>query len=345
MKPGVPGPHWPRRAIAAILSLSLLAGCAGNQSALDPAGPQAQRIEDLWWLYFAVCTTVYVASVGLVLGAIWRKARARRLPPIKSPPPPEERRLARVVVGAVSATVLTLVVLMVVEFATARSLHPPVGLEDLTIRVTGHQWWWEVRYQDPVPSQLVTTANEIHIPVGKLVQFELQSTDVIHSFWVPNLQGKRDMIPGQTSRVFLKAAKPGTYRGQCAEFCGLEHAFMRFVLVAEPEAEFLAWLDRQRQSAASPTTDSQRRGMQVFLGTTCLMCHTIQGTPAQSRVGPDLTHVGGRVLIGGILPNARGHLAGWVIDPQRIKPGVRMPMNLVRPDDVEPLIDYLESLK
>jgi cytochrome c oxidase subunit 2 len=346
MKPTAGPAHrrqW--RAALALAGLVLGPGCAGDQSALDPAGPQAGRIGGLWWLYFGVCTAVYAVVVGLVIGALWSKARARRLPPIKSPPPPQERRLRRAVVGGVSVTSLTLMVLMVAEFATARSLHSPSRSEDLTIRVTGHQWWWEVQYQDPTPSQIVTTANEIHIPVGKVVRFELRSSDVIHSFWVPNLQGKRDMIPGQTSRIVLKADRPGTFHGQCAEFCGLEHAFMRLVVVAEPEERFRAWLDAQRQSATEPTAESQGRGMQVFLKTTCIMCHTIQGTPAQGRVGPDLTHVGSRSMIAGILPNARGHLAGWVVDPQRIKPGVRMPMNLVRPDEIEPLLDYLESLK
>jgi cytochrome c oxidase subunit 2 len=215
----------------------------------------------------------------------------------------------------------------------------------LTIRVTGHQWWWEVQYQDPTPSQIVTTAAAIHIPVGRTVQFELRSADVIHSFWVPNLHGKRDLIPGHPTRIFLRADRPGTFRGQCAEYCGYQHAYMRFVVVAEPEGRFQDWLEAQRQPTADPATERQRRGQQVFLGTTCVLCHTIQGTPARGRVGPDLTHLGSRPLIGGLLPNTRGHLAGWIVDPQRIKPGVRMPLNVVNPGDLDALLDYLESLK
>jgi cytochrome c oxidase subunit 2 len=345
MRPGAEPPSRPRWVLPSIAVPILLAGCAGDQSALDPAGPQAGRIGGLWWSYFTVCAVVYVIVVGMIVGAIVRKARARRLPPIKTPPDLQERRLERTVIGAVAVTVVTLFVLMIGDFVVGRKSHAMAGTEDLTIRVTGHQWWWEVQYQDRTPSNMVTTANEIHIPVGKVVQFELKASDVIHSFWVPNLHGKRDMIPGQTSRTFLKADRPGTFRGKCAEFCGLQHAFMRLVVVAEPEEQFRAWLDAQRQSAAGPTTEGQRRGLQVFLKTTCVFCHAIQGTPSQSRFGPDLTHVGGRMLIGGVLPNVRGHLAGWVVDPQRIKPGVRMPPNPVRPDEVGPLLDYLESLK
>lgn len=334
-----------RRFAPIVVGIALAPGCAGDQSALDPAGPQAGRIAGVWWLYFGVCAIVYVAVVWLIVAALWRKARARRLPPLKVPPPEGERRLFRTVVGATAATTLVLLVLMGTEFAAARSLHAMGDRDDLTIRVTGHQWWWEVEYQDPTPSNIVTTANEIHIPVGKVVKFDLRATDVIHSFWIPNLHGKRDMIPGQTTRTVLRADRAGTYQGRCAEFCGLEHAYMRLVVVAEPEDRFRAWLDARRRPAAGPATEGQKRGMRVFLGGPCAICHTIQGTDAGGRVGPDLTHVGSRPLIAGALPNARGHLAGWISDPQRIKPGVRMPVSPLRPDEVEPLLDYLESLK
>jgi cytochrome c oxidase subunit 2 len=337
---------WGRlaRAVAVVAGLALV-GCAGNSSANDPAGPQAGRIDGLFRAYLWVTIFVYVAVAGLIAAGLWAKARSRRLPPIKSSPEPETRRLRVAVAVATGFTALTLFVLMGAEFATARTIHGMAGKEDLTIRVTGHQWWWEVEYLDPIPSKTAMTANEIHIPVGKVVKVELRAADVIHSFWVPNLHGKRDMVPGQTTRTFLKADRAGMFHGRCAEFCGLQHAFMRLIVVAEPEARFRAWLDLQRQPAASPTSEGQARGMHVFLKSSCPICHTIQGTLSLGRVGPDLTHVGGRSLIAGVLPDARGHLAGWVVDPQRIKPGVRMPINLVRPDDVQPLLDYLESLK
>jgi cytochrome c oxidase subunit 2 len=273
------------------------------------------------------------------------KGRRQKSALVASPPARQERRLTRLVAGGVGLTAVVLFVLMIGDFATGRGIHSLAGPDALTIRVTGHQWWWEVQYQDSTPSNIVTTANEIHIPVGRAVQFELQSSDVIHSFWIPNLHGKRDMIPGHPTRTFLRADRAGRFRGQCAEFCGYQHAFMRFVVVAEPEAQFRRWIEAQRKSAREPTTASQRRGRDVFLGATCVMCHAIQGTAARAKVGPDLTHVGSRPLIGGILPNARGHLAGWIVDPQRIKPGVRMPLNVVKPTDLDALVDYLASLK
>jgi cytochrome c oxidase subunit 2 len=199
---------------------------------------------------------------------------------------------------------------------------------------------------DPEPSNLLTTANEIHIPVGRPIDFELQSADVIHSFWIPNLSGKRDMIPGRATHTVMQADRPGTYWGQCAEFCGYEHAKMRFDVIAEPEADFQKWLAASRQPAAEPTTDSQKRGQQVFMGRSCVMCHTIQGTMAGGMIGPELTHLASRSKIAaGSLPNKRGHLAGWIADPQQIKPGIRMPPNALAPAELQALLDYLENLK
>jgi cytochrome c oxidase subunit II len=343
----VPGdPAWRAARRAAVAGAGLLfSGCAGRQSALDPAGPQSGRIYRLWWLYCGVSVLVYLAVMGLVIGALVRRGRRQKTAVIASPSAKQERRLTQAVGGGVALTTATLFLLLIGDFTTGRAIHSLADPDALTIRVTGHQWWWEVQYQDPTPSNIVTTANEIHIPVGRTVRFELQSSDVIHSFWVPNLHGKRDMIPGHPTRAYMRADRAGTYRGQCAEFCGYQHSFMRFVVVAEAEEEFRRWIEAQRKPAPEPATASQRRGREVFLGGTCVMCHTIQGTPARSRVGPDLTHVGSRPLIGGILPNARGHLAGWIVDPQRIKPGVRMPLNVVKPTDLDALVDYLTSLK
>jgi cytochrome c oxidase subunit 2 len=216
----------------------------------------------------------------------------------------------------------------------------------VTIEVTGQQWWWQVRYLDPDPSKIFVTANEIHIPVGQPVTIKLRSTDVIHSFWVPNLVGKKDLIPGHDAVLWLQADKPGVFRGQCAEYCGLQHAHMAFWVVAEPPTRFAAWLNQQRGEAVQPSTSSEQRGQQVFLSSPCIMCHTIQGTPAGATVGPDLTHIASRSYIAaGTLPNTRGQLAGWIVDSQAIKPGNRMPPNSLNPDDLQALLDYLQSLK
>jgi cytochrome c oxidase subunit 2 len=197
-----------------------------------------------------------------------------------------------------------------------------------------------------VPQQNVTTANEIHVPVGRPVVFEVTSRDVIHSFWAPNLNGKKDLIPGYQRSLWFKADTPGVYRGQCAEFCGHQHAKMAFFIVAEPPAQFAAWLDAQRKPAPQPTDSVAHRGLQVFLASPCVMCHAIQGTSAGATFGPNLTHLASRrTIAAGTLPNTRGNLAGWIVDPQRIKPGANMPPNGLHPQDLQALLTYLQGLK
>jgi cytochrome c oxidase subunit 2 len=254
--------------------------------------------------------------------------------------------MAMVVAAAAAATVATLVTVLLLSFGTGRRLTATPPAEALQVRVTGRQWWWEVEYRDSVANRWATTANEIHVPVGRPVVFQLRGGDVIHSFWVPNLGVKRDMIPGQETSIWFQADTPGVYRGQCAEFCGYQHAKMAFLVVAQPSDEFIAWLDRQRDTARTPADSLARRGREVFLSSSCVMCHAIGGTPAGSRIGPNLTHLAGRGTIGaGTLPNTRGHLAGWIVDPQQIKPGVRMPPNALEPRDLQALLAYLETLR
>lgn len=329
----------------------MMAGCSGSQSTLNPASEQARQIGGLWWLFLIVCGTVWLAVVAMLAAALWRARRGWVPTGIAFPPPllgnlRSERRATRTVVAAVAFTSLVLVTFLAADFLVSRALAPPSTSDALTIRITGHQWWWDIRYEHSQPSKLVQTANELHVPVGRPIHFILQSADVIHSFWFPNLQGKKDLIPGQPTSLWMTIDEAGVYRGQCAEFCGHQHANMRLLLVAEPAETFEPWLDAQRQPAREPTTESQRRGREVFLRSSCVMCHTIGGTPAQSRVGPTLTHFGSRQTLGaGAAPNQRGHLAGWILDPQRIKPGVRMPPNPLAAEDLHPLLDYLESLE
>lgn len=336
---------------------SLLAGgCAGQQSALDPAGAQAGQIDGLWWLFFWTTTAVY----GLVLWFLaWSCLRARRFQkdlseegkmegePVVEPDAGTTRRMTRVVTVALAVTVAVLFVFLLSDLFTGRKLHALADDPDpLVIRVIGHQWWWEFEYQDPMPSKQMRTANELHLPVGRTVRLELDSSDVIHSFWIPNLHGKNDLIPGHPATTWLRADRPGSFRGQCAEFCGLQHAHMRFTVETESAAAFEAWLERQRQAAPEPATASQRRGRDVFLASSCVMCHTIQGTAAQATIGPALTHLAGRSTLGaGTLPNTRGYRAGWIVDPQKLKPGVRMPPNNLPAADLQALLDYLDTLK
>jgi cytochrome c oxidase subunit II len=323
---------------------------APGQSVLDAAGPQAGRIGWLWWLMFGVLTAVYVVVMAFVIAGAFRRRRpysgeAADAPDVR-PEAGGERRMTRAVQGAVALTVLILLVLLGASYSTGRAVFSDAPEWTLAVQVTGHQWWWEVEYEGSNPSENLTTANEIHIPTGRPVLFKLTSNDVIHSFWVPNLHGKTDLIPGHTTTTWLKADRPGKYRGQCAEFCGYQHAHMAFVVVAEPEEDFMRWYAAQLKPAAEPTTPERARGRDVFLSSPCVTCHRIQGTEANGTVGPDLTHVGSRESIAAAtLPNTRGHLGGWVLDPQKTKPGAKMPQNNLEPEDLKALLDYLESLK
>ncbi|CAN5658651.1 cytochrome c oxidase subunit II [soil metagenome] len=335
-----------------VLLSFVLSGCRGSQSALDSAGVQSARLENLWWLFFFVCGAIYLIVMAVLLAAFFRSRREQKranseTQPDVRPNPEREKRLGNIVKGAVAVTIIVLFVFMIASFRTGRAVNSLREAEQpLVIKVTGHQWWWEIEYQDRIPSNNISMANEIHIPVGRPVKFELQSTDVIHSFWVPNLHGKKDLIPGYKTTFVFQADKPGTFWGQCAEFCGHQHAKMRFIVVAESPEDFNNWVVAQRQSSVQPATNLQKRGQEVFLTTTCAQCHTSQGTPADGRVGPNLTHIASRSYIAaGSLPNTKGHLGGWISDPQKIKPGVRMPMNSYSSEDLQALLEYLQTLK
>jgi cytochrome c oxidase subunit II len=242
--------------------------------------------------------------------------------------------------------VVILIGLLTADFAVGRSLQQRHDKDALTIKITGRQWWWQIEYQDAEPQNVFTTANELHLPLGRPVKLLLQSQDVIHSFWIPSLQGKKDLVPGVPTSLWMTPDRVGTFRGQCAEFCGYQHAHMGLLAVVETPDEFARWQDAQRKPAASPTTELQRQGQQVFLTRTCSMCHTIQGTPANSHVGPPLTHLASQQTIAaGSFPNTRGHLAGWIMNPQALKPGVRMPANPLNGDELHALLEYLGMLK
>jgi cytochrome c oxidase subunit 2 len=321
----------------------------GDHSALAPAGPQAGHIHTLWWIYLGVCTSVFVLVLAFTLiGAARPRSVTEPIDaPILSPSSGGERRMGITVISAVAATVVLLFVLLITDYVSGRAIHSLAAADEpVRMAITGHQWWWEVSYQGKLPSQTLVTANEIHIPVGRTVGIELASSDVIHSFWVPNLHGKRDLIPGHPTTIWLRADRAGTYEGQCAEFCGTQHAQMRLLVIAEPQEKFASWLAGQLKPSAEPTSDVEKHGRQVFLTSSCILCHTIRGTDANGRLGPDLTHLASRRLIAAnSLPNTPGHLAGWIVDPQKIKPGVIMPQNALAPQDLRDLLKYLENLQ
>lgn len=320
---------------------------AGSQDMFRPFGPQAAHILDLWRMTLAISSAVFVAILLAFLYAIWRAPRAGAATPADlSVLQRDERGPRRSVLGAVVVSTLLLFVLIVASVLTDRALAALSLRDALHIEVTAHQWWWEARYDDSEPSRVFDVANELHIPVNRPVILTLNADDVIHSFWVPNLAGKKDLIPGRTATLQLRADTPGTYRGQCAEYCGLQHAWMAFLVVAEPEQDYQAWAERQRATAAEPADEAQRLGREVFLSSTCVMCHTISGTLAGARRAPDLSHMAGRrTLAAGALPNDPEHLASWISNPQQFKPGTNMPPVQLPQSDLQNLVSYLTSLQ
>ena len=320
---------------------------AGSQDALRAVGPQAQHILDLWRLTLGICTAVFAAVLLAFIYALWRAPRAREdtQPDISALQTPEPRLRNRVI-GALAISTVLLLVLIGASVYTDRALARMALRDALHIEVTANQWWWNVRYDDEDPSRMFTVANEIHIPVGRAVVLTLKSSDVIHSFWVPNLAGKKDLIPGRSAMLQLRADSEGTYRGQCAEFCGAQHTWMAFVVIAEPEDRYQAWAAKQREPASEPAGGELARGKELFLSSTCVMCHAIQGTDASARRAPDLTHVGGRAtLAAGVLPNTPDNIAAWIANPQAHKPGVNMPAHSFAQLDLRALAAYLHSLK
>ena len=308
-----------------------------SSSALAPAGPQAARLAHLFWIFFGVCAVVYLVVFALLMVALLRA---------ESGAFDEARRLRAVAAGG-ALTTLILVSLLVVSVRAGHGLNPMAGVsQSLTVQVTARQWWWEFKYPGNRPDEMVTTANELHIPVGASVLLELRSRDVIHSFWVPALHGKRDLIPGHDSTTYIQANQAGIFRGQCAEFCGVQHAKMGFLVVAEDSVTFDHWLKHQREPAGAVTSAAAARGRELFQRSACPMCHTISGTLAGASMGPDLTHLASRATLGaGSIPNVRGHLAGWIIDSQNIKPGNHMPPIPLHGAELQDLLNYLETLK
>jgi len=273
------------------------------QSALQPAGPQSLHIYGLWHLLLWVAIAVWVIVTCFLVAAFLRKR--------SSEPGTSETTLFRTVATAVAITVVTLFGLLVASVMTGNALASRSFSNPISIEVTGHQWWWEFDYDYSQPGEEIITANEMHIPVGRAVIIKTTSQDVIHSFWVPNLYGKIDAIPDHVNTIWLRADKPGVFRGQCAEFCGFQHANMAMLVYADPPDVFARWEQQQRANAAESTDPVVLRGREVFLNEPCVLCHTIRGTSASGVAGPDLTHLASRSTIAaGILPNTLGNLAG-----------------------------------
>jgi cytochrome c oxidase subunit II len=314
---------------------------------LEATGVQAGHIVDLWRLVLALCTLMFVVIAAAMLYAVWRRPRADdATAPDLSMVNRTEPAARRHVTQAVVISGVLLLLLVAASVFTDRALARMPLKDAVNIEVTGHQWWWTVRYTNGDVSQEFETANEIHVPVGRPVIVKLASDDVIHSLWVPNLAGKKDLIPGRTALMQFRADQPGTYRGQCAEFCGYQHALMGLFIIAEPQDKFDRWAAAQRLPAPPPAGSDAAHGKSLFESTACAMCHTVQGTLAQGRHAPDLTHLVGReTLAAGVLPNTPESLASWIADPQRYKPGTNMPSIPMSSQDLQAIVAYLETLK
>jgi cytochrome c oxidase subunit 2 len=315
------------------------------QSAFNPASAQAHAIATLWWWMFGVGSVVWICVVVMMFLSLRGRRGVRGADDLSHTTPESRARIERTVKGALFVTVLILVGLLAFDFTVGRAL-AAAPTKMLTIEMIGHQWWWEIQYADPDPSKRLVTANELHVPVGRPVQFRFASRDVIHSFWAPNLHGKRDLIPGYSSSLWFVADTPGVYRGQCAEFCGLQHAKMGFVIHAEPKESFDRWLVASAASTPPPTDSTAAYGQRVFLSAGCSVCHTVGGTEARATVGPSLTHLKSRSTIAaGTLANTPENLGRWVLNPQMIKPGARMPPSPLSTVQLNALLAYLETLK
>jgi cytochrome c oxidase subunit 2 len=353
-----------------VTALLLGSGCSGEgvQSALDPAGDQARAIALVWNVMLSVCTGVYLLVMASLGWALWRGRRRSGQPLAGAsaasgdPPPPGlleesadparasrfsagERGWSLGLVAWVAFTATVLMALTALSYAVDRRLLEQ-RVPDQVVRLTGKQWWWQVEYLHAEPAQIVTTANELHLPLDRTTRIELHSGDVIHSLWIPNLHGKRDLIPGRVGVLQLTPRREGRFRGECAEFCGLQHAHMALDVVVEDAAHFEAWRQAQLAPPRMPQSAAAARGRTLFLAQDCVMCHAIRGTPAGGRTGPDLTHFASRLTLGaGTLPLTRGNLAAWLSDPHMAKPGVHMPVVPLSAAQRDDLVAFLMELQ
>jgi cytochrome c oxidase subunit 2 len=333
-------PWAPWRRVPPILALALLAvaGCGRYpQSTLNAAGPVARLELHLFDLVLWVVGFMALLVASLVTYVL---VRFRERPGDRGLPPQYEGNRRLEVAWTVGP--LLLVTLLAIPTVTDTFALSRAPADSLRVRVVGHQWWWEFDY----PGARVATANELHIPAGRPVDLVLDSADVIHSFWVPMLAGKEDLIPGKTNHLFLSADRPGVYEGQCAEFCGVSHANMRFLVVAQAPADFRRWIaGLQRPAGVDPTDPLAAQGRRLFQTQGCGGCHTISGTPFDGLVGPNLTGFGSRRLLAAMMPNTAANLARWLADPPAVKPGADMPNLRLTPGQIRALAAYLRGLK
>lgn len=323
--------------------LSACAGDAPQDYLRELGGPKAVDEANIYWLVFWIATGVFFLVELLLLFVVVRYRRRKGEAGL-APAQTHGNRNIEII-----WTILPTMLLAGLAIPTVSMIWDQTGRQDdpnaLEIRVVGKQWWWEIHY--PGAGDEVVTANEVHVPTGRVVNFSLESADVIHSFWAPKLSGKQDLIPGQVTELNFKADVPGTYMGQCTEYCGLSHANMRLLVVAQTPEDFAAWVQQQSQPGAEPAADSDAaKGKEVFLSSACVGCHTIKGTIAAGTVGPNLTHFASRQRFAGeMFENTPDNVAAWLRDPPGRKPGSRMPNLHLSEENISALVAYLESLQ
>ena len=335
-----------RRPLPLLALASLpLAACDTVQSATGGDGREGEIFITLFWGFVVVLTLIYLVVFAFLVAAILRR-RGSRQDGLTEPGESREGMLKTVLIGWTGIIALILAGLAVASWAADRGMARAADSPALEIEVVANQWWWEVRYMSPEPSRIIRTANELHLPVGVPVRITLKSNDVIHSFWIPNLAGKQDLIPGRINDISLRPLHEGYYRGQCAEFCGLQHAHMGLDVTVESPAEFARWQQRQGQLPPAPRTPLQQAGYAYVTTRECASCHNISGTPATGQIAPDLTHLASRRSIAaGTFPMSRGHLYAWIADPQTAKPGNNMPYVGLEPEELHAIVAYLETLR
>nr|WP_298726214.1 cytochrome c oxidase subunit II [uncultured Steroidobacter sp.] len=334
------------RTVGAIALTLLLAACSGKQAALDPAADQAATIGSLWTLMLYVCGFMYLLVLIFLGNSLWRARHVLSAEPVIHGSQSTAEKPLRMALGGWFGLILVgLLVLSLGSFLIDRSLANARVDDALKIKITAAQWWWKVEYDAETADKRVVTANELRLPVGRPALLELQADDVIHSFWIPNLGGKQDLIPGRINSLLLTPRREGDYRGQCAEFCGLQHAKMAIDASVMKQSDFDTW-QQQLAPAAAPSTPEQVRGHEIFMSGPCIACHQIVGTPAAGQTGPDLTHLASRrTIAAGARPYSFEALRDWLRDPQTIKPGNHMPQVQLSDSDLNALTSYLDSLK
>jgi cytochrome c oxidase subunit II len=312
-----------------------------EHSVLDVAGIQSAHIHTMWNVLMYVCGSMYLLVIVFLVWALLRARRARAAPAAADSP-----GITFALRGWIGIVVVGLFGLTIASYATDRALYVAAQPHGLTLKVTSQQWWWAIEYVSDRPSEHFQTANEIHLPVNVPVAIQLSSPDVIHSFWVPNLHGKQDLIPGRDTDIHLQPTRTGVFRGQCAEFCGAQHANMAIYVIVESREDFEKWKARQLQPAVDSSDAVARRGRAAFMSSACPLCHTIRGTDAGGVSGPDLTHLASRMtLAAGAVPNGKGNLAAWIGDPQGVKPGNHMPRVSLGSEDLQSIATYLNGLE